>query len=92
MPNKSVYSPEAWSEHRPHNFGTQKVLSIGIDELPIWPSASPDVNRTSVTMYLEFMTAFADALRPFLGSTVVEVQVGLGPAGELRYPSYPSGR
>jgi beta-amylase len=24
-----------------------------------------------------------------MGNTIVEIQVGMGPAGELRYPSYP---
>ncbi|KAL6986391.1 beta-amylase [Sarracenia purpurea var. burkii] len=28
--------------------------------------------------------------RPFLGSTISGIQVGLGPAGKLRYPSCPS--
>lgn len=38
------------------------------------------------------MHAFADQFRAFLGSTIVEIQVGLGPCGELRYPSYPQSR
>lgn len=31
-------------------------------------------------------------MQSFLGTTISVVQIGLGPAGELRYPSYPSNR
>ena len=27
----------------------------------------------------------------FIGSLITEITVGMGPAGELRYPSYPEG-
>ncbi|CAM0956873.1 unnamed protein product [Alopecurus aequalis] len=37
----------------------------------------------------DFMRAFRDHFAGFLGNTIVEIQVGLGPAGELRFPSYP---
>jgi beta-amylase len=39
-------------------------------------------------MYRDYMAAFASATKAFLGSTIVEIQVGMGPCGELRYPSY----
>ncbi|XP_060212811.1 beta-amylase 1, chloroplastic-like [Lycium barbarum] len=35
------------------------------------------------------MRAFRDRFENLLGDTIVEIQVGMGPAGELRYPSYP---
>ncbi|ONK70865.1 uncharacterized protein A4U43_C04F2320 [Asparagus officinalis] len=50
---------------------------------PVGPRRSP------VQCYADFMRAFRDEFRPLLGSTIVEIQVGMGPAGELRYPSYP---
>lgn len=34
------------------------------------------------------MQSFAQTFKSFLGSTILEIQVGLGPAGELRYPAY----
>jgi beta-amylase len=34
------------------------------------------------------MSAFANEFSDVLGSVITEVQVGLGPAGEMRYPSY----
>ncbi|EAZ16358.1 hypothetical protein OsJ_31821 [Oryza sativa Japonica Group] len=45
--------------------------------------------RTPVECYTDFMRAFRDHFASFLGDTIVEIQVGMGPAGELRYPSYP---
>lgn len=50
--------------------------------------------RTPVEAYGAFVGAFAEAMRAegLLGTTITEVQVGLGPCGELRYPSYQLGR
>ncbi|CAL0322298.1 unnamed protein product [Lupinus luteus] len=45
--------------------------------------------RTPVQCYAEFMSDFKDNFNHLLGDTIVEIQVGMGPAGELRYPSYP---
>ncbi|KAJ7979751.1 Beta-amylase [Quillaja saponaria] len=45
--------------------------------------------RTPVQCYADFMRAFRDNFKHLLGDTIVEIQVGMGPAGELRYPSYP---
>jgi len=44
--------------------------------------------RTGVQLYSDFMSAFAEQFKSELGSLIVEIQVGMGPAGELRYPSY----
>ncbi|KAH7443748.1 hypothetical protein KP509_02G049300 [Ceratopteris richardii] len=35
------------------------------------------------------MRSFRDTFKEFLGDCIIEIQVGMGPAGELRYPSYP---
>lgn len=61
-------------------------VSLFVDSIPLF------AGRTPVQCYADFVAAFASALRPHLGSTVVELQVGLGPAGELRYPAYPLDR
>jgi beta-amylase len=45
--------------------------------------------RTPIQMYSDWLHAFASAFASDLGSTIVELQVGMGPAGELRYPAYP---
>ncbi|KAJ4958677.1 hypothetical protein NE237_025788 [Protea cynaroides] len=35
------------------------------------------------------MRSFRDMFKDYLGGVIVEIQVGMGPCGELRYPSYP---
>ncbi|XP_073001914.1 beta-amylase 1, chloroplastic-like [Typha latifolia] len=59
-----------------------ECVSLGCDALPVIKG------RTPVRCYADFMRAFRDHFAPLLGSTIVEIQVGMGPAGELRYPSY----
>ncbi|XP_062166646.1 beta-amylase 1, chloroplastic-like [Alnus glutinosa] len=60
-----------------------EYLSLGCDTLPVLKG------RTPVQCYADFMRAFRDNFKHALGDTIVEIQVGMGPAGELRYPSYP---
>uniref|UniRef100_A0A7N0UGI3 Beta-amylase n=1 Tax=Kalanchoe fedtschenkoi TaxID=63787 RepID=A0A7N0UGI3_KALFE len=60
-----------------------EYLSLGCDTLPVLKGRSP------VQCYADFMRAFRDNFKNLLGDTLVEIQVGMGPAGELRYPSYP---
>lgn len=61
-----------------------EYLSIGVDNLPIFQG------RTAVEMYSDYMKSFREAMSDLLESgTIVDIEVGLGPAGELRYPSYP---
>ena len=40
-------------------------------------------------MYGDFMDAFATYFASYMGTTIPEIQIGLGPSGELRYPGYP---
>mmetsp|Transcript_43320 Transcript_43320/g.92734 ORF Transcript_43320/g.92734 Transcript_43320/m.92734 type:complete len:449 (-) Transcript_43320:712-2058(-) len=44
--------------------------------------------RTPLQMYGDWMSALASTFDKQLGNTVSEIQVGAGPCGELRYPSY----
>lgn len=60
-----------------------ECVSLGCDTLPVLKG------RTPVQCYADFMAAFKDKFKHLLGDTIVEIQVGMGPAGELRYPSYP---
>lgn len=60
-----------------------EYLSLGCDTLPVLKG------RTPVQCYSDFMRAFRDRFENLLGDTIIEIQVGMGPAGELRYPSYP---
>ncbi|BBM97603.1 beta-amylase [Marchantia polymorpha subsp. ruderalis] len=60
-----------------------EYLSLGCDSLPVLKG------RTPVQVYSDFMRSFRDTFKDLLGDTVIEIQVGMGPAGELRYPGYP---
>uniref|UniRef100_A0A6B2L506 Beta-amylase n=1 Tax=Arcella intermedia TaxID=1963864 RepID=A0A6B2L506_9EUKA len=59
-----------------------EYLSLGVDNQTIFQGRSP------VQIYTDFVRSFASTFSSLMGSTIVELQVGLGPAGELRYPSY----
>ncbi|CAM6086813.1 unnamed protein product [Calypogeia fissa] len=60
-----------------------EYLSLGVDELPVLKGRSP------VQVYADFMRSFRDTFSDLLGETIIEIQVGMGPAGELRFPGYP---
>ncbi|KAL0444129.1 UNVERIFIED_CONTAM: Beta-amylase [Sesamum latifolium] len=62
----------------------KEYLSLGVDNLPLFEG------RTAVEMYRDYMKSFRESMSEFFESgSIVDIQVGLGPAGELRYPSYP---
>jgi beta-amylase len=62
----------------------QEYLTLGVDNEALFGG------RTAVDCYTDFMRSFAQSFSDFLGQdkTITVVEVGLGPAGELRYPSY----
>ncbi|KAM0918636.1 hypothetical protein ACQ4PT_008725 [Festuca glaucescens] len=60
-----------------------EYISLGCDTLPVLKG------RTPVQVYSDYMRSFRDRFSAYLGTVIAEVQVGLGPCGELRYPSYP---
>ena len=62
-----------------------ECLSLGCDDELVLEGRSP------VRAYRDFVEAFLLACEGYLGWVVSEVTVGLGPAGEMRYPSYPEG-
>jgi hypothetical protein len=60
-----------------------EYISLGCDNLPVLKG------RTSVQCYVDYMRSFKERFKDLLGETIVEIQVGMGPVGELQYPSYP---
>ncbi|XP_054808308.1 beta-amylase 3, chloroplastic-like [Prosopis cineraria] len=60
-----------------------EYISLGCDLIPVLRG------RTPLQVYSDFMTSFRDRFRDYLGNVIQEIQVGMGPCGELRYPSYP---
>ncbi|XP_022136332.1 beta-amylase-like [Momordica charantia] len=62
----------------------KEYLSLGVDNRPLFHS------RTAVQMYRDFMSSFKENMAEFIAKgVIIDIEVGLGPAGELRYPSYP---
>ncbi|KAF5179482.1 Beta-amylase, partial [Thalictrum thalictroides] len=60
-----------------------EYISLGCDSLPVL------AGRTPIQVYSDYMRSFRDQFKDYLGRIIVEIQVGMGPCGELRYPSYP---
>ncbi|KAH9317109.1 hypothetical protein KI387_018878 [Taxus chinensis] len=61
----------------------REYISLGCDIMPLLKGRSP------VQVYTDYMASFRDTFKDALGNVIVEIQVGMGPCGELRYPSYP---
>ncbi|CAK9323675.1 unnamed protein product [Citrullus colocynthis] len=61
-----------------------EYITLGCDTLPVLRGRSP------IQAYADFMRSFRGTFRPYLGAIVTGIQIGMGPAGELRYPSAPS--
>lgn len=62
----------------------QECLSLAVDDLAIlnW--------KTPIQVYQEFCESFKSTFSAYLGSTIMGISMGLGPNGELRYPSHHS--
>lgn len=74
-----------------HGGVSEDCLSLSADRRVVFPgrSRSGSANRDALTCYSDFMKAFAEAMEVHIqDGTIVEIQVGMGPCGELRYPSY----
>ncbi|KAL0296379.1 UNVERIFIED_CONTAM: Beta-amylase 3, chloroplastic [Sesamum radiatum] len=63
---------------------SMEYISLGCDVLPVLHGRSP------IQAYADLMRSFRDTFRSFLGGIITGIQVGLGPGGELRYPSCPT--
>ncbi|XP_062150509.1 beta-amylase isoform X2 [Alnus glutinosa] len=62
----------------------KEYLSLGVDNQPLF------YGRTAVEIYSDYMKSFRENMSDFLeNGLIIDIEVGLGPAGELRYPSYP---
>ncbi|PIN16042.1 Beta-amylase [Handroanthus impetiginosus] len=57
-------------------------LSLAVDDLPVLDGKTP------LEVYKEFCENFKSSFAPFMGSTIMGLSIGLGPDGELRYPSH----
>ncbi|OVA11662.1 Glycoside hydrolase [Macleaya cordata] len=60
-----------------------EYLTIGVDNQPLF------AGRTAVEIYTDYMKSFRENMSDLLEAELLtDIEVGLGPAGELRYPSY----
>ncbi|GLT61071.1 hypothetical protein SLA2020_338030 [Shorea laevis] len=60
----------------------KECLSLAVDDLPVLDGKTP------IQAYHEFCESFKSSFSPFMGSTITGISMGLGPDGELRYPSH----
>ncbi|XP_057525945.1 beta-amylase-like isoform X2 [Amaranthus tricolor] len=61
-----------------------EYLSLGVDNQHLFHG------RSAIQIYGDFMKSFRENMADFLeAGIIVDIEVGAGPAGELRYPSYP---
>lgn len=67
-------------------FANKEYISLGVDNEALFNGKTP------LQLYQAYMQAFANEFSSYLGDTIDGILVGLGPASELRYPSYPSDR
>mmetsp|Transcript_62908 Transcript_62908/g.111737 ORF Transcript_62908/g.111737 Transcript_62908/m.111737 type:complete len:485 (-) Transcript_62908:128-1582(-) len=66
---------------------SEDCLSLSADRRAIFPTAAGGL-RTALQCYQDYIVAFVKAVGSHMGTTICELQVGMGPCGELRYPSY----
>eukprot|EP00770_Monocercomonoides_exilis_P002931 MONOS_2913.1-p1 / transcript=MONOS_2913.1 / gene=MONOS_2913 / organism=Monocercomonoides_exilis_PA203 / gene_product=betaamylase / transcript_product=betaamylase / location=Mono_scaffold00063:138068-139324(+) / protein_length=418 / sequence_SO=supercontig / SO=protein_coding / is_pseudo=false len=65
-----------------HGHDGDEYISIAVDNEPVLDG------RTPIQVYVDFMKAFRQAMGHRIGTIIDEIQIGLGPRGELRYPGY----
>lgn len=78
-------NPGIYYTDREGNTNTE-YLSLGVDNQALFNG------RTAVQLYADFMQSFAANVLASATDVTAQVQIGLGPAGELRYPAYPLSR
>ncbi|KAM7256930.1 hypothetical protein ACFE04_012671 [Oxalis oulophora] len=57
-------------------------LSLGVDDIPVLDGKTP------IEVYRDFCESFKSTFSQFMDSTITGISIGLGPEGELRYPSH----
>jgi beta-amylase len=65
-----------------HGNANKEYISLFADNVKL------NDGRTPLEMYADWFAALNSVFQAKIPGTVMEVQVGMGPAGELRYPGY----
>jgi len=76
-------NPDIWYKDDQGHYDDE-YLSLWVDNESLFGSPA----RTPVKMYSDFVQSYVNTFSSYLGTTIVELQISLGPAGEMRYPSY----
>ncbi|GAV79953.1 LOW QUALITY PROTEIN: Glyco_hydro_14 domain-containing protein, partial [Cephalotus follicularis] len=68
-----------------------EYLTIGVDNQPLFHGRTAiEASLITNSFLKDYMRSFREHMSDFLESgLLIDIEVGLGPAGELRYPSYP---
>ncbi|XP_017977560.1 PREDICTED: beta-amylase [Theobroma cacao] len=62
----------------------KEYLTLGVDHQAIFNG------RTAIQIYSDYMKSFREVMLDLIeAGVIIDIEVGLGAAGELRYPSYP---
>lgn len=69
----------------------REYISLSCDNLAVFPpSEGKEESRTALQLYEDYMAAFKAACQAHIDNgTLVEIQVGCGPCGELRQDIHP---
>eukprot|EP01029_Cantina_marsupialis_P010730 TRINITY_DN243_c0_g1_i1.p1 TRINITY_DN243_c0_g1~~TRINITY_DN243_c0_g1_i1.p1 ORF type:complete len:436 (-),score=162.00 TRINITY_DN243_c0_g1_i1:412-1719(-) len=74
-------NPDIWYTDK-HGNRDDEYISLWADNERIFAGRNP------LEMYDDYVGAFIDAMGDLIGSTIDELQIGLGPCGETRFPGY----
>jgi hypothetical protein len=65
------------------------VLTCALLAIAVVSAVPVLAGRSALQAYTDLMVSFRSQFKGLLGSVVTDANVGLGPKGELRYPSNP---
>ncbi len=86
LPRWALEADNIWYQDQ-NGQESKEYISLFADHTAIFPSG-----RTPHQVYVDYMDAFVSTFNDYFDNTITEIQVGLGPAGEMRYPAYPLSR
>ncbi|KAJ4851269.1 Beta-amylase [Turnera subulata] len=76
-------NPDIFYTNREGNRNPE-YLTLGVDRQPLFSG------RTAIQIYSDFMKSFRESMSDYFeAGQIIDIEVGLGAAGKLRYPSYP---
>jgi len=74
-------NPDIWYRDTQNGIDDE-YLSLGVDNQRLFGG------RTPIEIYSDFMASFLANFASLMPNVINQIQIGLGPAGEMRYPGY----